>query len=214
MDAGELPPMASYGYVHLYFPHTDWAFRPNNYCLDFRAGPFTGIKVWNFDVRSFQYAGDVLLVWDGCAQITPEYKASLLDDGGTVLVEDMTLLDVLPITISEGEIQHYQVKVERVTQGVEDNALNIAQSFILSQVYPNPFNPLTSVSFTLPYSATVKFSVYDIEGRLVLEVGEKEYPTGSHQLMLDLGEFTSGIYMLKAETDGKTFGMQKLILLK
>jgi hypothetical protein len=214
MDAGELAPMTTGGYVHLYFPHTDWAFRPNNYSLDFRQGPFTGTKIWDFDVRSYQYAGDVLLVWDGCAQITPEYIASLLDEGGTVLVEDMTLLDVLPITISSGEIQHYQVKVERVTQGVDDNPLTLISNFHLAKVYPNPFNPETTVSFTLPYSASVRLSVYDINGRMVQEFGNRVFSSGSHTITLDMSKATSGVYTLRAETEGRIFGVEKLLLIK
>ena len=214
-DAPEMAPMVSSGgYVHLYFPHQDWSYRPNNYCFDFRQGPFEGTKVWNFDVRSFNYEGEVLLVWDGVAQLSPHYTVTLLDEAGNILVEDMINTDVLPLTIMEDEILHFQLRVERSTQGVGGGPGGALQDFELSKAYPNPFNSTVNLQFSLPHAAKVKISLYDVSGRLMKEAVNTQYSTGTHSLTIDFTNNSSGIYFLKAEADGRLFGQEKLVLVK
>ena len=214
-DAPEMAPVVSSGgYVHVYFPHTDWSFRPNNYCFDFRQGPFEGTKTWNFDVRSYQYAGDVLLVWDGAAQITPEYKAALLDESGNILVDDMVLIDTMTVTIAAGEIQHYQIQIERQPLGIGDNDISVVEKYSLSEAYPNPFNNKALMTLSLPNPARVKIELYDVNGRLAQTVVDKDFNEGVHSVKVEAYGLPSGIYFLRASADGVLFCAQKLVLLK
>jgi hypothetical protein len=63
-------------------------------------------------------------------------------------------------------------------------------------LYPNPFNPATTVSYSLPSPSAVTFSVYDVLGREVQHVALDRVDAGSHRLTLDLSAFSSGVYFI------------------
>jgi predicted outer membrane repeat protein len=85
-------------------------------------------------------------------------------------------------------------------------------SLILSS-FPNPFNPTTTLSFDLPSSGRVSLCVYDITGRLVETLADGVYASGTHQIIFDASNLSSGIYFarLKSSDFVKT---EKLVLLK
>jgi dipeptidyl aminopeptidase/acylaminoacyl peptidase len=88
----------------------------------------------------------------------------------------------------------------------------------LSGVCPNPFNPLTTISFTLDLPQHVKVEVHDASGRLVKTLAHDKYPAGDHELVWDGrnaggSEVSSGIYFLKF-TAGKASDSRKLVLVK
>lgn len=214
-DAHEFAPQVTDGgYVHLYFPHIDWTEYPGNYAYDIRQGPFVGERTWDFNVRSSQYTGAVIIAWDGMAKASPEYELALLDGAGNVLVEDMTLVENTTISISSDEILDYQIRVTGLGSGVGEGTSNTPAEFALKGVYPNPFNPSTNVAFSLDRQASVEFAVYDISGRLVKSIASEDYQQGSHSVKIDLENLPSGIYLLSASADGSKFGTQKLVLMK
>tara|TARA_Y100001970_G_scaffold62877_1_gene80388 strand:+ start:558 stop:2120 length:1563 start_codon:yes stop_codon:yes gene_type:complete len=66
--------------------------------------------------------------------------------------------------------------------------------FNINSIYPNPFNPSTDVSFTLPYEGYVKLSVYNIKGQEVDVIFEGYQDSGLHSYTWDASNFASGIY--------------------
>ena len=79
--------------------------------------------------------------------------------------------------------------------------------------YPNPFNPLTTLSFTLVYDSKVKLDIYDINGRKVDELINSNYKSGTHYINWNANFFSSGVYFAFLSND-KTTITQKMILLK
>jgi hypothetical protein len=78
--------------------------------------------------------------------------------------------------------------------------------------YPNPFNPLTTISYNLPQPGNVTLTVFDINGRQVAVVyGWRE--AGSHQAAFDGANLSSGIYFYRIQADGFTV-TQKMMLVK
>ncbi|TKJ39919.1 hypothetical protein CEE37_09280 [candidate division LCP-89 bacterium B3_LCP] len=71
--------------------------------------------------------------------------------------------------------------------------------------HPNPFNPITVISFSLPVASLVKLDVFDINGRNV-GFGESDlrdhYLPGTHQITFDGSGLASGIYIYRLETSG------------
>ncbi len=84
--------------------------------------------------------------------------------------------------------------------------------FVLSN-YPNPFNPTTTIHFTLPQDGVVSLKVFDILGREVMTLLNEYRNAGLHQVNFNALSLTSGVYFYKLETAGK-IAMQKMILLK
>ena len=104
----------------------------------------------------------------------------------------------------------YAVGVETKT---EENL-----SFKLLQNYPNPFNPVTSIQYTLSEPGIVSLKVYDILGREVVTLVNKEQAVGNHSVQFDGRDLSSGIYIYKlttSEKDGEGFvSSRKMLLLK
>ena len=88
----------------------------------------------------------------------------------------------------------------------------------LASVYPNPFNPVTRVVFSLKKKGHVSMRVYDVSGRLVGVLGDEVREPGSYEVVWDgvndRGRTTaSGIYFCRMETDGYERTV-KMVLLK
>ncbi len=84
--------------------------------------------------------------------------------------------------------------------------------------YPNPFNPTTIISFSIPKDENVEISVFNIKGQKVKTVVNDNYTTGSHKVVWDGTDennksVTSGIYFYKLKTSSKTL-TNKMILMK
>jgi hypothetical protein len=80
--------------------------------------------------------------------------------------------------------------------------------------YPNPFNPTTTLAFSLPSPALVTITVYDILGREALSLARNElFSAGKHQLTFDAPELPSGVYIARL-TSGNVNVVKKLLLLK
>jgi hypothetical protein len=75
-----------------------------------------------------------------------------------------------------------------------DNSSDYEYQFNINSIYPNPFNPSTDVSFTLPYEGYVKLSVYNIKGQEVDTIFEGYQDSGLHSYTWDASNFSSGIY--------------------
>jgi phosphodiesterase/alkaline phosphatase D-like protein len=71
----------------------------------------------------------------------------------------------------------------------------------LSQNQPNPFNPMTSISFRLPAPGRVTLSVFDLRGRRVATVVAGELAAGDHVVSFDGASLTSGTYVYRLEGD-------------
>jgi len=80
-------------------------------------------------------------------------------------------------------------------------------------IYPNPFNPTTTISFTLKEAGRVKLSVYDLTGRLVQTLADKEFDAGVHPFVFDGSALSAGVYFTRIES--ASFSQtKKLVLLK
>ena len=83
----------------------------------------------------------------------------------------------------------------------------------LNTVYPNPFNPTTSISYTLSDMDHIALSVYNLTGQLIETLVNDQQGAGSYSLIWDASQLPSGMYFLRMETSTEMFH-QKLMLLK
>lgn len=70
------------------------------------------------------------------------------------------------------------------------------------QNFPNPFNPTTTVRFSIQDAGYVRASLYDVLGRLVKVVSDEYFASGYHDITIDAGSLASGIYHLIIMHDG------------
>lgn len=87
------------------------------------------------------------------------------------------------------------------------------ESYFGIKNYPNPFNPVTTISYTLPQSTYVSVSVYDRLGRQIASLVDQTQEAGDHSVDFDASEFPSGIYFYRIKTPEKT-EVRKMLLTK
>ena len=86
-------------------------------------------------------------------------------------------------------------------------------TFYLISAYPNPFNPTTTIEYTLEKYSNVKIVIYDIIGNLVTTLINGEMNPGTHKILFNANNLPSGIYFSQIQTNNviKTI---KLLLTK
>lgn len=97
--------------------------------------------------------------------------------------------------------------------GVEDYIAGVPGDFELYQNFPNPFNPSTRIAFSLPLNSQVSLKIYDMLGKEVAVLVNKEMTAGIHEINFDASQLSSGIYFYKIEA-GNFISTQKMMLLK
>lgn len=91
------------------------------------------------------------------------------------------------------------------------------EKIYLSQNYPNPFNAETTIQFTLPMTSHVDLIVFDVRGREMKKLVQRELEAGSHQIKWDGkdsygGNVASGLYFYKITAEGLTFTKKALLI--
>ncbi len=89
----------------------------------------------------------------------------------------------------------------------------IAASFNLSDAYPNPFNPVTTMTLTMPMAGEIKVEVYNLLGQVVATLASGYMEASTYTLTWDASNASSGVYFVQADAEGFT-KTQKLMLIK
>jgi|GEM_PF-827667 len=94
-----------------------------------------------------------------------------------------------------------------------------ARDFRLNQNFPNPFNPVTSISFVLNHSAPVTIEIFDLTGRLVHRLRGQTLAAGSHCIFWNGRDATDrilpgGIYFYRLQAGESFSAVRKMVFLK
>jgi hypothetical protein len=104
------------------------------------------------------------------------------------------------------------IHTEGIVTDVNDTKA-IPTEFALDQNFPNPFNPSTTISFSIPFSTDVKINIYSISGELVGTILEDFMPAGQHIINFEADGLSSGVYLYKLEA-GSFTSSKKMVILK
>ncbi|MCB9069073.1 MAG: T9SS type A sorting domain-containing protein [Calditrichae bacterium] len=97
--------------------------------------------------------------------------------------------------------------------GIPANQPAVAKAIILYPNYPNPFNPSTTIRFTLPAAADVALSVLNIRGQVVAEILDKRRSAGEHSVVFDASVLPSGVYFCRM-VSGSFSQVHKMVVVK
>ena len=86
-------------------------------------------------------------------------------------------------------------------------------NYILSQNFPNPFNPTTTIKYQIPELSFVTLKVYDVLGSEVATLVNEEKPLGNYEVEFGATTFPSGIYFYKLQA-GNFVETKKMVLMK
>jgi hypothetical protein len=89
----------------------------------------------------------------------------------------------------------------------------VAAGYALHPNYPNPFNPSTYINFETPKRGQVTLRVYDIQGRQVATLMDRDLFAGPHTVMFDGTGFASGVYLVRMQAENFS-DTQRMLLVK
>jgi hypothetical protein len=98
------------------------------------------------------------------------------------------------------------------TVGVNDKSQTVS-TYQLAQNYPNPFNPTTTIQYSLMNPGMVTLSIYDILGRKISTLVNRNETAGAHTVSFDASRYSSGVYFYRIES-GSFISIKKMMLLK
>jgi hypothetical protein len=97
--------------------------------------------------------------------------------------------------------------------GVKEVSGAVPEHYGLSHNYPNPFNPSTSIEFSLKKSGPVTLKVYDVVGREVATLVNDTHAAGTYRVTFDASKLPSGTYIYSISSGGFT-DVKKMLLVK
>jgi len=167
------------------------------------------------------------LIWDGDWQYIQIPLDSFAESGswdGTWYnpagLFDWSDIDALQIVSENGDFgatvfSFDEIRIVDATTAHGSPPRTLPSSFSMTSSFPNPFNPSTTIRYSLPDQGFVELSIYDLTGRLVESLISEIRPSGSHVVTWqpDPSLVTTGVYLarLKAGNESATI---KMLLLK
>ncbi|MEN8008492.1 MAG: metallophosphoesterase [Candidatus Krumholzibacteriota bacterium] len=134
----------------------------------------------------------------------------------TVRIEGSNL-SFAAISAAGDTIDHFTMNrpVSSVEEAIDGPA---ARGVILDNAFPNPFNPISTIAFSLPGVSLVELDVIDLKGQVVRTLMKKELPAGRQSVSWDGVDKTgrmvgSGIYFFRLRSEGGVF-VKKITLIK
>ncbi|MEO8210730.1 MAG: T9SS type A sorting domain-containing protein [bacterium] len=91
--------------------------------------------------------------------------------------------------------------------------VEVPSKFELSQNFPNPFNPSTTINFDMPIDGFVSLKIFNSSGKEVATLLNESRTSGYHSVNFDASNLSSGIYYYKLETNNFSKVM-KMALIK
>jgi hypothetical protein len=212
VEAGEAP-------IHFERAHTGNPFMPMNIYLS--SISFAGKEIGK-GMELGVFDGDVCVgsvVIDDIQQ--PYYSiVASKDDPTTLEIDGYTSNNKVSFRLWDGNKEYTLNSSDQIgfeAQGTAVVALSgsvTPSDFAIVSAYPNPFNPSTTIEFSLPDEALVDVSIFDIRGRMISNLVSNELKaSGTHSVKWDASGNSSGIYIVKIDSEGNS-ATQRLLLIK
>jgi len=99
------------------------------------------------------------------------------------------------------------------TDSAPEDGMILPFKFELSEAYPNPFNSMTRINFSLQTHGMAIVSLFDINGRFVSALAGGNFAAGSHQIAVNAEMLSSGVYLVMLESNQNT-AIRKIVLMK
>jgi len=98
--------------------------------------------------------------------------------------------------------------------GEETNAVALPSEYAMGDVYPNPFNPTTTITLSLPAASELNLRVVNVLGQEVASLVDGQVNAGTHSFVFDGANLASGVYFVHAVVPGEMNAIQKITLMK
>lgn len=147
-------------------------------------------------------------------------RVALVETGNTYVLHMSYMKDPQPGSCAFNDnapVSKNHLIYRKITQahiiGIQNIGNEIPKQYQLLQNFPNPFNPSTKIRFALPDVSKVTLKVYDIVGREVKTLVDKELTAGLKEIEFDASELPSGVYFYNIKA-GSFTETKKMVLVK
>jgi len=111
-------------------------------------------------------------------------------------------------------IEDFSFHVEPYLNILDQRFAGIPDEFSVASIYPNPFNPTTTVAIGLPATANLQVDVFNIVGQRVQTSKLDQVAAGYQSVVVDGQSFASGVYFVRAVIPGKLDEVRKIVLVR
>jgi len=158
----------------------------------------------------------------GNGNIDFPYNSSMIINSSTRLLRDLSVNCYIIINNGSLNPNGYLVAVKgkvlssfytgdnKKNNRFENN--NEPKQYSLSQNYPNPFNSQTNIEFQIPSNSNVNIKLFDITGKLVSEILNKEMQAGAHKVNFDSKDISSGVYFYEINAGGFSKTLKMIVV--
>ena len=144
-------------------------------------------------------------------QLTGEIPIEICNQGdSSPFLSNNQLCPPYPECLTEESIG-YQDTTNCSSMSISD--LSLPTQYTLHQPFPNPFNPTTSISFSIPEQSQTSLQVYDIKGNLISTLLNQTMNVGHHQIEWNGENLSSGTYFIRINS-GDFSDVKKVVLVK
>ena len=189
---------------------------------------FPGEKVYSDFIESVNDTTDVNLEWNAIIEVDSlapikfsALKYNIPNNVNCYLIFDDTNMDLTSgvdkFYVPSTNVINFTV---RLTSEFLDNYEDVEQAQKISLMnYPNPFNPKSTIKFSIPQKGMVELNIYNIKGQLVKTMINESLDAGIHKLDWNGIDNTnksvvSGVYFYKLNFDDEKILTKKMLLLK
>jgi len=162
-------------------------------------GPLGGTN-WVFEMDELDEGPDDIAGnwhdWEGTGEgVTDGPRGAAFDADGNLYLADYY----------GNAIYHYAADYSSTYEYESDKGM-LADGYNLKQNYPNPFNPSTKIEFSIPVSELVNLTVYDLEGKIVKTIVDRNLRAGQHVINWDGTndkgvKVSTGMYLYQLRTN-------------
>lgn len=153
-------------------------------------------------VRIELEAGDVSRQYPEMSE-TSAYMVTIYSLGGAGAIWFRAVLDPTSAALRHSELSEGTAS---------DPEAEIPDAIALGENYPNPFNPQTTVPFSIETATNARLSVHDLLGREIAVLVDGQLPVGGHEATWDATEFASGVYLYRLTAGGHTATDRKSVV--
>jgi len=151
----------------------------------------------------------------GCmdAAICNYNSVAEFDDGSCLAALDGVCETCSGETDGSGIIVDNDADDDGVCDELSSNFTMEPSNFSIVSIYPNPFNPSTTISFTLDQFSNVEMQIYNLRGELIENLLNERLNVGRHSILWNADSYSVGTYLLQIKA-GHQVDTQKLVLIK
>lgn len=223
-DMREAPPIGKF--VEFYIDNTDWESHPGKYSTDIRPEGEEGY-VWRF-VAHTNLVGpgkQITLSYEIHRELPEEWKLYLFDltSGRAINLSDVPSTETAAYSYNLSD-QRPGVRKFKLIAGTEefitrhsDGIPLVPLQFRLYQNFPNPFNPVTKISYDISRHSHVTIMIYNMLGQRVKVLVDEPRTAGHNETIWDglndSGQSAaSGLYFVRLDAEGKTAVIKMMIV--